>query len=61
MKTPIQKTTVTTPFGQNVGYNIIDNLKLANLFNRIDIKTIKTRVDRVNKQKITALEYVFKS
>ena len=52
-----QQKVITTPFGQNVGRTILNNLKETGLLHRIEVKTINTVLDTVNKSKVTTLEF----
>lgn len=55
-----QQKVITTPRGQNVGQNILNNLISTGLYNHIDIKTVNTERDPINKAQITTLEYTYK-
>lgn len=52
-----QQKVITTPRGENVGYNILNNLKESLLLNRINIKTVLSQRDPINKSIVTTLEF----
>ena len=54
-----QNKVITVPRGHNVGQTVIDHLEAIDLFDKIDIKTIYTVRDNVNKNKVVTLEYTF--
>ena len=60
MVTNYQQKVITTPFGENVGRTIINNLKQSDLLHRIEVKTVNTVLDTVARAKVTTLEYSFK-
>lgn len=53
--------TVTTPRGTNVGQHVKEDLINARLYGIIDIKTINSTLDKVNKSIVTVIEYKYKS
>lgn len=60
MKNTYQQKVITVPRGHNIGYTVLDNLTKTGLYNHIDIKTINTERDLVNKSNVVTLEYTYK-
>lgn len=54
-----QGRTITVPRGNNIGQAVIDDLNKCNLRDKIDIKTIFTERDPINKANVVHLEYKF--
>ena len=54
-----QQKVITTPRGENIGRNIINNLTECGLLKHIEVKTIITQRDPINKANVTTLEYSF--
>lgn len=55
----MKQLSIITPRGQNIGKNIISNLQSLGLYKAVDINTIVTRRNPIERVNITTLSYTF--
>lgn len=58
MATKVQERVITVPRGQNIGKTVIKDLESNLLYKRVDIKTIHTVRDVINKVNIVTLGFI---